>query len=57
MKKKEKISSLADDWSEGETEEKKHQNLRKKETIRKKLKAKINRKQKRREKNVKIIGR
>ena len=40
MKKKEKISSLADDCSEGETEEKKHQNLRKKETIRKKLKAK-----------------
>ena len=40
MKKKEKISSLADDCSEGETEEKKHQNLRKKETIRKKLKTK-----------------
>ena len=40
MKKKEKISSLADDCSEGETEEKKHQNLRKKETIRKKVKNK-----------------
>ena len=40
MKKKEKISSLADGCSEGETEEKKHQNLRKKETIRKKVKNK-----------------
>ena len=41
MKKKEKISSLADDCSEGETEEKKSK-FKKKETIRKKLKTKIN---------------